>query len=269
MTKKSEPVEPGLDGNNDTSNPSKNTVNQCYKFDFVLNNYSDDDVSHIRSVLKEYAKKYIIGFEVGEQGTPHLQCYVSLIKKTRFDTLNKLLGNRCSIRKCRNEEALIEYCKKDNKFESYGFAKPIKIISNLYQWQKDIENIFLEEPDDRIIYWFWEATGNIGKSAFVKYMVVTHKVLFTNGGKHNDLINLVFNNDMDKCNCVIWDLPRASEGNISYATLECVKNGMVCNTKYETGTKIFNPPHIFIFANYPPSNTEKLSEDRWVIRNLV
>lgn len=73
---------------------------------------------------------------------------------------------------------------------------------------------------------------------------------------------------MNVCNCIIFDIPRNHGGNISYDTLECIKNGMVCNTKYETGVKLFNPPHVIVFANELPSDTEKLSADRWIIKEL-
>ena len=66
----------------------------------------------------------------------------------------------------------------------------------------------------------------------------------------------------------MFDIPRANRGHISYASLECIKNGMVCNTKYETGVKIFNSPHVFIFANFPPDDEGQLSEDRWHIMKL-
>jgi hypothetical protein len=146
---------------------------------------------------------------------------------------------------------------------------PVRVISELYPWQKEIESIYLTEPDNRSIFWFWEEKGNVGKSAFVKYMIVKYKALYCDGGKKSDLMNLVFNSNMDECRCVIWDLPRSTKGNISYATLECVKNGMVCNTKYETGTKVFNPPHIFVFANFPPDDVSQLSLDRWKIKRLA
>lgn len=261
-----EPIEDGEVGNNDTT--SLSSKNQLYKFDFVLNNYTELERANIITKLREISKKFIVAKEIGEQGTPHLQCYCSLKKKMRFDTLNKALGNRCSIRKCRNEDALIEYCKKEGNYETFGFPKPIKIIENLYPWQQGILDIYLTEPDERTIYWYWDSSGNIGKSAFVKYMVIKHNVLFCNGGKHSDLINLVFNANMDDCKCIIWDLPRSTKGKVSYATLECVKNGMVCNTKYETGVKCFNAPHVFVFANYPPDDTSELSEDRWKIIEL-
>lgn len=243
---------------------------QKYKYDFVLNNYTEDEVSQVSQTLRRIAKKAVVGKEVGESGTPHLQGYFSLIKKERMTSLVKHAGfARASFRECRNEEALIAYCQKENNIIlSIGLPKPISIIKELYPWQKKIEDVYHTEPDNRSIYWFWESTGNVGKSAFVKYMVVKHNALFCDGGKKNDLINLVFNNDMDNCKCVIWDLPRSTKGMVSYSTLESIKNGLVCNTKYETGTKAFNPPHIFVFANYPPDDETQLSKDRWRIYEL-
>jgi hypothetical protein len=44
---------------------------------------------------------------------------------------------------------------------------------------------------------------------------------------------------------------------------------MICNTKYETGVKVFNSPHIFVFANFPPDKPDELSNDRWIIKELL
>lgn len=259
------PAVPAGDGNSVTS------PNPQYKYDFVINNWTTEEFKLLCSTLTKIAKKAIVGSEKGEAGTPHLQCYVSLKQKMRIVNLRTLPGlGRASFRKCRNESALIDYCSKEGVvIFSLGFPKPVRIISELKPWQKSIEDIYNQDPDDRKIHWFWESKGNIGKSAFTKYMIIKHKALFCDGGKKSDLINLVFNNNMDECKCVIWDLPRATKGNISYNTLECIKNGMVCNTKYETGVKCFNPPHIFVFANFPPEEPELLSADRWVIQELV
>ena len=73
---------------------------------------------------------------------------------------------------------------------------------------------------------------------------------------------------MDECDCVMFDIPRAHGGSISYSSLESIKNGMVCNTKYETGVKVFNSPHVIIFANFPPDKPELLSDDRWNVVNI-
>jgi hypothetical protein len=259
------PTVPEGDGNNVTSPSAK------YKYDFVINNWTQLEFTDLCQTLDKIAKKAVVGSEVGEKGTPHLQGYISLHKKERIATLRVRPGlQRASFRKCRNEDALIEYCQKDGVvLYRKGFPLPVRVITELYPWQKEIESIYLTEPDTRSIYWFWEPKGNIGKSAFVKYMIVKYKALYCDGGKKSDLMNLVFNSNMDECKCVIWDLPRSTKGNISYATLECVKNGMVCNTKYETGMKVFNPPHIFVFANFPPDDVSQLSSDRWKIKRLA
>lgn len=266
MCSKVSQSEPGEIGNNDSISPSKN---QLYKYDFVLNNYTDDEVSQVKQTISKICKKGGFGFEVGECGTKHLQGYLHLIKKMRITAIHKLEGfARASLRAVRNEEALIQYIQKDGNTWLYGFPKPIKIIQNLYPWQQEIEKLCHSEPDDRSIYWFYESTGNIGKSAFIKYMIVKYGVLFCSGGKMSDIMNLVFNQDMDNCNTVIFDIPRANRGHISYSALESIKNGMVCNTKYETGVKVFNSPHLIVFANFPPEEPDLLSHDRWKIFDL-
>jgi len=247
--------------------PGKKQISACIRWCFTLNNYTESEYSSIVLLFKEKAKMYIIGDELGELGTPHLQGYVEFITKCR--PLNLFSFNRIHWEKAKgNRDENIAYCSKEKTLSSKGIPKPIKILENLYPWQKEIETIALDEPDDRKIYWFWDDAGNIGKSAFIKYMIVKHKILFCSGGKHADIMNLVFNQDMDETSCVMFDIPRANRGFISYASLESIKNGMVCNTKYETGVKVFNPPHIIVFANFPPDDELKLSADRWVIKCL-
>jgi len=272
MANKSVPIVPVADGNSE--HPQDNNEYRAvahYKYDFCINNYTEAEVCQLKEILPQIAKKACCGFEVGEQGTPHIQGYISLIKKERYTGLTKKYDcfKRAHFGVCRNEQALIKYVQKDgNVFIRIGFPKPIKTLTELRPWQIKIVKLFNTEPDDRKIYWFWEGPGGIGKSSFVKYMFIKYKCLFCDGGKKSDLINLVFNANMDECKCIIWDLPRTSEGNISYATLESVKNGLICNTKYETGAKAFNPPHVFVFANFPPDQPEKLSADRWEIYHV-
>lgn len=252
---------------------TKKQVSPAKNWVFVLNNYTEEECSAIVPIIQENCSKAIVSYEVGESGTPHLQGYIEFKKKSRPLGVFSFTKRIKWILAKGDEKSQVKYISKENKGFLINFGmpkpvKPIKVIENLYFWQKEIEDIFFTEPDDRQIYWFWENEGNVGKSAFVKYMVVKHKALFCDGGKKADLINLVFNSDMDECRCIIWDLPRSTAGKISYSTLESVKNGLVCNTKYETGVKAFNPPHIFVFANFPPEDEEKLSSDRWVIKLL-
>lgn len=262
--------------NGNTSSPKSKEKKQCtqlLKWFFTFNNYTDNDIVIIETVFKVICKKYVFQQEIGKKcGTPHLQGNIWLKKKMRPSEFK--LDKRIHWEATRNEAAALDYCKKsDTSVDGcdpymWGWPKAIKCIEKLYKWQENIVEIVKNEPDDRKVYWFWEEEGGIGKSQFVKYMVINHKVLFCNGGKRNDIINLVFNNDMDKCNCIMWDIPRCAEGSVSYAAIEEIKNGLVCNTKYETGTKVFNSPHVICFANFPPRNKKALSADRWDITYL-
>lgn len=256
-------------GGNTISPPTKKQISPAKRWCFTLNNYSESIFSSICSKLQEKCTLACIGKEVGECGTPHLQGYLEFEWKARPLSVFKDVCNRIHFEKAIGDKMInLKYCSKENLVFHFGFPKPIKVIDKLYDFQLDIEKIILSEPDDRSIYWYWESIGNIGKSAFIKYCVVRHNVLYINGGKYSDIMNLVFNANMDKVNCIMFDIPRANKGSISYASLESIKNGLVCNTKYETGSKVFNPPHIIIFANFPPDCKEKLSADRWKITNL-
>lgn len=255
-------------GNTKTISKTKQ-VSPSIKWCFTLNNYTEEDCSSIVLTINTYCRYGIVGKEIGESGTPHLQGYIEFNKKSRpigiFNNksihFEKALGTR---------EQNVDYCSKDEDILIHkGKKKDIKIIENLYPYQKYIEKIILEEPDPRKIYWFYEGEGNAGKSSFIKYSVVKYNALFCSGGKYADIMNLVFNSNIDENNIILFDIPRCNkDAQISYASIESIKNGLVCNTKYETGTKVFNAPHIVIFANYPP-DVSKLSKDRWEIYKIT
>lgn len=269
----------GVGGN--TVNPTPKSKKEqgpiAKRWPWTLNNYTEKDIQDIVPIFNNLgAKLYVAGREVGEEGTPHLQGYVEFETRIRPRIpvgMHRIHwgdkdGKPLRATQKTNKFA-IEYCVKDGDIAfSKGLPQEIKIIKNLYPWQQEILDIFLTEPDDRTVYWFWEDTGNVGKTQFIKYMVIKYHVLFCCGGEYKDIMNLVFNQDMDECKGVFFNIPRANQGRVSYKSLESIKDGMVCNTKYETGVKIFNSPHVFCFANFPPDDTEKLSDDRWVIREL-
>ena len=272
MSKKMSQSEPEFEGNTNSSN---STHNQCKNWFFTWNNYPSDFNKILEPRFKEICTEYIFQQEIGNNGTKHIQGCLILKKKMRWTEFK--LSKEIHWEKTKDIEKSKEYCSKtetkdpDGNTYTYPVIKKLKLIENLYPWQEKIINIIKEEPDDRTIYWLWENTGGIGKSQFTKYLAYHYNALFITGGKFSDLINLVYNTDMNKCNVLIFDLPRSHRNKISYDTLECVKNGMICNTKFETGVAFFNPPHVIVFSNYPPEDADeecefnsdiKLSKDR-------
>lgn len=249
------------EGNTETSANKRNTQRNYYCFTLF-----PDDINRLETVetrLSEIAKKWIFGIEeCPTTGRKHLQGFMALKKKMRITELKLPFNPHCEA--CLGtEEQNIKYCSKDKNVKSFGYPKPVITIKqdefNLLQ--KTIYELFLAPVEKRKIYWFYDEIGGSGKSDMCKYLVVHHQVLFCNNGKCADLINLVFN--QEEVSTMIWDLPRDHD-KISYSAIESIKNGMVCNTKYETGVKVFNPPHIFIFANCLPDRAT-MSDDRWVI----
>ena len=145
------PIVP-VEGNTKTS-PSSATkqISPAIRWCFTLNNWTDDEYSSIVPIFDATCKVVVIGSEVGDGGTPHLQGYCEFKSKRRPKTLmcdrihwEKAKGNKLqNITYCSKEGSLL-FCK--------GLPKPVKILTDLYPWQKDIEDLILTEPDDRKIY---------------------------------------------------------------------------------------------------------------------
>lgn len=260
---------------------TKPRSNQLVKLAFTWNNYDKSKFNLLETTFKSFGRKAIIQSEVGlECKTPHLHggIWFKINPKTnkpfthRWQELN--LPETIHWEKMIDDNAWIDYCSKtgpdgfDGVYRfSFGMPKPLKIITNLQEWQKDAEKLLLGEPDGRTIHWWYDTIGGKGKSVFCKYMVATHNCLCIQGGKLADIMNIIFNTDMDTVNSVIIDVPRHNTNKVSYSAIECILNGMITNTKFETGRKMFNPPNIMVFSNFYP-DTNNLSEDRWNIKDL-
>ena len=126
------------------------------------------------------------------------------------------------------------------------------------------------EPNDRTIYWFWEQTGNVGKTSFAKYTAV-HSGSLIVSGKGNDMkYGIIKYKEKHGVapRIVIIDIPRSIKDYVSYSGIEEIKNGLFFCGKYESDMCVFNSPHVICFSNSPP-DTSKFSKDRWCIYEIV
>lgn len=258
-------------GNTETHEIKKQQEKQYIFYCFTLNNYTDTEIRDLEISINNNCKKAIVGKEVGKEGTPHLQGQLTFKKKTRITEIKKLPGfERAHIEKTNNVKASEKYCQKDGDILfKVGFPPEIKTISNLYEWQNELLTKLREKPDERKIIYIYEGEGNVGKSAFIKYILIKEifKIGFCDGGKKSDVINMIYNLSYDP-EVVFMDLPRENMGHISTGAIECIKNGMIFNSKFETGFKVFNSPHVVIFSNYEPACLNSLSMDRWDIYTI-
>lgn len=268
MFNKSSNRSKGDEGNTNLSSPNKKQDAPCKQWCFTLNNYEEKEYSFLISWLSSNSK-YIVGKEIGEKGTPHLQGYFNLRKKMRFTALIKINDRWHLEKKSKHstEEDNIQYCSKDNDYVSNMYIpRALNIIKfqDLYTWELEILQILKKPIDDRKIFWFWEPTGNIGKSTFTKYLCHYHNAVPVEG-KKNDILYCCANFETD---LYIFDFERSMEEYVSYGAIEKVKNGCFMCSKYESKPIIRNCPNIFVFANFEP-DTSMLSKDRWVIKKLL
>jgi len=137
--------------------------------------------------------------------------------------------------------------------------------AQLRSWQLGIQHIVESTPCTRSVYWFWDARGNTGKSFMVDWLVAFKEAIVFTHGKMHDIAHAY-----DHQKVVCFDLARTQEEKLDavYMALECFKNGRMFSGKYESTTKVFEVPHVFVFANFAPDKT-KLSADRWKITEIV
>lgn len=267
----------GASGAGNTKRPLRDngTLNWC----FTWNNYSEDDVSELREWLGAIgARQWVVGREVGESGTPHLQGCVKLLKKKRLSSLHKKWP-RVHWEKTRNWSKSVAYCQKEGAAECHGLTSPSAVAPipcrdpllgrTPLEWQREVLEIVRSEPDDRTVYWYWEPLGRSGKTTLAKSILLTNRDSLLLGGKAADckyaIAQMVEKKRIPKV--ILFDIVRSCEQYVSYQALEEVKNGMFFSGKYEAGMVLIECPHVICFANFPPE-IGKLSSDRWVIREI-
>lgn len=85
---------------------------------FTLNNYSDEEFSRILEIPSKYL---VVGKEVGESGTPHLQGFIIFETNQRFNHVKNLIGTRAHLEVARGtSQQASQYCQKDGNFEERG-----------------------------------------------------------------------------------------------------------------------------------------------------
>lgn len=236
---------------------------------------TEDMLSSISSKISEVGlcDRACMSHEVGEEGeTPHIQGYLRFeTKKRPFEYFKPICDWIYWYKAKGSDKENLKYCSKENDpFFLLGFPKPVKTINPTYEWEQEIIEIIKQEPDDRTIYWYWSKEGCKGKTSFCKYLTIHHKAIALSG-KSADMKNGVIeyvkkNGDTPKL--VLVPIPRSFDTDyLNYEGMENIKDMYFFSGKYEGGMVCGNCPHLIVFANEPPQ-TYKMSQDRWVIKQI-
>lgn len=91
------------------------------KWCFTLNNYSDEEFQFISDYLRTCTNYFIIGKEVGDQGTPHLQGYISFKEVHSLVQVKASVSQRAHFEASRGTDRDNQvYCSKGGDFIEEG-----------------------------------------------------------------------------------------------------------------------------------------------------
>lgn len=267
--------------------PKKKQISPAKRWCFTLNNYTEEEISAIVPLFKEYCDCAFFSHEVGESGTPHLQGYVEFIVQRRpmsvIDCTTRIhwgdkYGKPCT-RSATREKNLL-YCTKDGDLIfSWGLPKPLKTlgIDEMHLYQIGLLEILKVEPNDRDIIWMYGGK-NIGKTAILRYICIKLEGYILPVSKRHALSQVMkievgrsdYKEDPIYCMNLTADESHYQKHEM-FSILEAVKD-RIFSANFGTesnGMCIFNSRHIIVMANEPPdfSKTE-IDQDRFEIYQI-
>lgn len=269
MENNSSKIVPNGLGNN---NPKPRQISPSNSWCFTLNNWTENEYSSILMELETSDKYfYVIGKEIGEQGTPHLQGYICLKDKSKKFRMKKFeelclrdgIKSMWCFRAKGDKFANLEYCKKEGNFVT-NIVEPrvAKVYEDWskYPWALNLIEILNGPPDERKIYWIVGKQGT-GKSAFMRYCVRYYNGLILNGSASNMKNGIIEYHKSMGCypNLILSNIPFDKDlSKITYSGYEDIKDMLFYSGKYEGGMVEGPQPHFIIFSNgFPETENVK------------
>lgn len=269
-----------------------------YRISFTWNKSANlqisnaDFANHYSTILKtiilRYPKSKVV-FQLeqaGTTGTLHYQGHVKLAQKIRTlqwakEMRDIMPGVHVSPDSTRGSKDAEFYCMKKDETHVAGpwydphFTPPYQgedllQLNQFYLWQQKVFNLIQGEIHPDKITWICQEEGGAGKSSFVKHMVYHGKALYMTLCKSSDLTNFVYKMDSSRCYLIDVARTKGADQNMDdlYNAIEQLKNGLIFNSKYETGYKIMKKPHVVVFSNEMPDLT-KLSSYKWNVHRII
>lgn len=95
---------------------------QVKKWCFTLNNPTEGEKEALSDLCNsEHVQYAVIGREVGESGTPHLQGYIWFTDRKTRNQAKAVIGDRAHLEVTRGtHQQASDYCKKDGDYDEYG-----------------------------------------------------------------------------------------------------------------------------------------------------
>lgn len=244
-------------------------MSQSRNWVFTLNNYTEDEVNALRKYPCDYI---IIGFEVGAEGTPHLQGYIEFPGVKRFETLKKFNPRIRWAKRAGSASQASEYCKKDNNFESHGNLSAqgerndlteigdliVKENASLASIAEDYPSQFVryhkgftalknavlkDRTEAPKVYWLWGPTG-VGKT---RHCVETHPSFYIKDSS-------MWWDGYEQQQAIVIDDYEWNYNRETFRNLLRLLDRYPYQGQVKGGFVKINSPFIYITCEYPPEN---------------
>lgn len=139
-------------------------------FIFTINNYTEQEIELVKRISNDIrVKKMIVGMEVGEQKTPHLQGYIQFHKRQYRSNVSKWLNGKAFLQAAkRSPQENYKYCtKQGNILVNKGFELLEKVNANIQRRQENKDQRALEILQD--IYQYNESDFALKHAWFYLY----------------------------------------------------------------------------------------------------
>lgn len=121
---------------------------------FTLNNYTSGEKQLLADLCNsEHVEYGCLGYEEGEQGTPHIQGYVIFADRKTFNQAKALLGARCHLEISRGTpQQASDYCKKGGDYDEFGECQQSQGKRTDWERLKDWCAEQTEIPSDYVLF---------------------------------------------------------------------------------------------------------------------
>lgn len=266
---------------------NKDSNSQLYRWAFTWWTEGDDNKEKLMTWLKQHGKKWVFQQERGgESNNLHWQGRVSLHSKQRKSTLIASLKTLNDIKQVHvseeHEEAGSQFysMKEDTKVdgpwtdkEKPRYIPPEWAAMPAFGWHSHVEDE-LRSQDGRKVLIVVDGTGGIGKSCFVKKILIEGGIAIPATMDTADKMMQCMYGQMDgrdpgKRVTVVIDIPRATGKTHAFwaktcEVLESIKDGRAYDWRHTWKQCFFASPRVIVFTNSGPP-LDLLSGDRWSI----
>lgn len=173
------------------SPPSVGRIVPAKYWNWTHNYVGESPATKMEAFFKTKGWQYYFGHETAPTtGHKHLKGWLGYTQNIRPNEGHELVRKTTWFKSGGSYDQNIAYCSKEATDIRTNIPRiPKPLIDPMegftpYEWQQQVlDIIFKEKVNPGNIYWFWEPTGNVGKTSLTKHILMRNKTVLALTGK--------------------------------------------------------------------------------------